>query len=117
MKLELANRLTSALGSEKSRWGEGIERLKLERGLLVGDCLLAASFISYIGPFTKSYRERLMDDTLIPLVATPPVGAPIPMTPDIEAIGLMCTDAEIAEYQTQGLPADRCNLMTRLDLT
>ena len=107
MKLELANRLTSALGSEQSRWSEGIERLKLERGLLVGDCLLAASFISYIGPFTKSYRETLMDNTLIPLVATPPVGAPIPMTPDMEAIGLMCSDAEIAEYQTQGLPADR----------
>jgi dynein heavy chain len=25
----------------------------------------------------------------------------------METIGLMCTDAEIAEYQTQGLPADR----------
>lgn len=48
-----------------------------------------------------------MDLTLIPLVATPPVGQPIPMTPDMEAIGLMCSDAEIAEYQTQGLPADR----------
>ncbi|RYH29930.1 hypothetical protein EON65_06785 [archaeon] len=107
MKLELANRLTTALGSEKVRWSEGITKLKAERSLLVGDCLLASSFISYIGPFTKSYRETLMDNTLIPLVAQPPVGAPIPMTPDMEAIGLMCTESEIAEYQTQGLPADR----------
>jgi dynein heavy chain len=107
MKLELANRLTSALGSEKVRWGEGIERLRIERTLLVGDCLLASAFISYIGPFTKSYREKLMDETLCPLVATPPVGAAIPMTEDIETIGLLCTDAEIAEYQTQGLPSDR----------
>eukprot|EP00981_Chlorochromonas_danica_P012313 scaffold4815_cov184-Ochromonas_danica.AAC.1 len=107
MKLELANRLTNALGSEKIRWGEGITRLRTERTLLVGDCLLAAAFISYIGPFTKSYREHLMDGTLIPLVAKPPVGASIPMTPDMEAIGLMCTESEIAEYQTQGLPADQ----------
>ena len=107
MKLELANRLTSALGSEKVRWGEGIERLRIERTLLVGDCLLASAFISYIGPFTKSYREKLMDETLCPLVAAPPVGAPIPMTEDIETIGIMCSDAEIAEYQTQGLPSDR----------
>eukprot|EP01038_Epipyxis_sp_PR26KG_P005447 gene5447-7540_t len=107
LKLELANRLTVALGSEKVRWGEGIERLKSERVLLVGDCLLASSFISYIGPFTKRYREFMMDNTLIPLVAKPPVGAPIPMTEDMEAVGLMCTDAEIAAYQTQGLPADR----------
>ena len=107
MKLELANRLTNALGSEKVRWGEGITRLHEEKELLVGDCLLASAFISYIGPFTKSYREILMDGTLIPLCAGPPVGAPIPMTPEMEAIGLMCTEAEIAQYQTQGLPADR----------
>lgn len=107
MKLELANRLTNALGSEKIRWGEGITRLRTERTLLVGDCLLASVFISYIGPFTKSYRETLMDNTLIPLVSAPPVGAPIPMTPNMEAIGLMCNESEIAEYQTQGLPADR----------
>lgn len=107
MKLELANRLTKALGSEQIRWTEGVEVLTEERAFLVGDCLLASAFISYIGPFTKQYREMLMDETLIPLVATPPVGAPIPMTPDMEAVGLMCTDAEIAEYQTQGLPGDR----------
>lgn len=106
-KLELANRLTYALGSEKVRWGEGINRLKDEKELLVGDCLLAAAFISYIGPFTKAYRERLMEETLIPLVAKPPVGVAIPMTLDMEPIGLMCTEAEIAEYQTQGLPADQ----------
>lgn len=54
MKLELANRLTAALGSEKVRWGESIERLRGERVLLVGDCLLAAAFISYIGQSSLS---------------------------------------------------------------
>lgn len=109
MKLELANRLTMALGSEKVRWGESIEYLRNERVLLVGDCLLASAFISYIGPFTKTYREVLMDETLIPLVASPPatVGLSIPMSAQMHTISLMCSDAEIAEYQTQGLPADR----------
>lgn len=106
MKLELAHRLIRALGSERVRWLDGVDRLKDERNLLVGDCLLASAFISYIGPFTKQFREKLMDETLIPLVAKPPVGAPIPMTPDMTAIGLMCTEADIAVYQTQGLPAD-----------
>ena len=59
LKLELANRLTSALGSEQVRWTEGIERLQKEKELLVGDCLLASTFISYIGPFTKQYRRSL----------------------------------------------------------
>jgi len=44
---------------------------------------------------------------MIPLLEKPPVGAPIPMTEDMEAVGLLCTDAEVAEYQTQGLPADK----------
>lgn len=107
MRLELANRLTKALGSEKVRWAEGIERLHDEREYLVGDCLLAAAFISYIGPFTKDYREMLMKETIIPFLTSPPQGSPIPMTPDIDAIEVVCTEAEIAEYQTQGLPADR----------
>jgi dynein heavy chain len=42
MKLELANRLTVALGSEKVRWSESIEQLRDEREFLVGDCLLAS---------------------------------------------------------------------------
>lgn len=107
LKLELANRLTNALGSESTRWSEGIETMKAERDLLVGDCLLASTFISYIGPFTKSYRESLVDETLTPLLTAPPVGAPVPLTENMEVIGLMCTESEIAEYQTQGLPADR----------
>ncbi len=106
LKLELANRLINALGSEKVRWSAGIQRIRAERDLLIGDCLLASSFISYIGPFTKQYRRMLMDTTLKPLVFAPPVGIPIPMTEDVETVGLMCNDAEIAQYQTEGLPAD-----------
>ena len=56
LKLELANRLTSALGSEQVRWTECIERLQKEKELLVGDCLLASTFTLHIGPFTKQYR-------------------------------------------------------------
>lgn len=106
LKLELANRLTRALGSEQVRWTEGVKQLTEERDLLVGDCLIASAFISYVGPFLKQYRETLMDKTFIPLVQFPASGTQIPMTFDMEAIGLMCTPSEIAEYQTQGLPAD-----------
>ena len=79
MKLELANRLTNALGSEKERWTEGVASLTIQREFLTGDCLLGAAFISYIGPFTKQYRESLLSTTLIPLLQLPPVGSPIPV--------------------------------------
>ena len=106
LKLELANRLTKALGSEKVRWGDGIERLQSERSLLVGDCLLASAFVSYVGPFTMSYREKLVA-TLAPMMSDASIGQPIPTTEGMDAIGILCKEAEIAEFQTQGLPADR----------
>ena len=32
-------------------------------GYLVGDCLVAAAFLSYIGPFLSNYREELVQET------------------------------------------------------
>ena len=46
LKLELAQRLINALGSEEVRWVSGVERLRFEREPLVGDALVAAAFIS-----------------------------------------------------------------------
>ena len=61
MKLGLAERLLGALSSENVRWCAGIESLGTSRALLVGDTLLSAAFISYIGPFTKQYRTKLLE--------------------------------------------------------
>jgi len=56
-RLSLANRLVSALGSEKGRWGDAIIRFTEEMQVVHGDVLLASSFVSYVGPFNKSYRD------------------------------------------------------------
>ena len=32
-------------------------------GYLVGDCLVAAAFLSYAGPFLSNYRDDLVQDT------------------------------------------------------
>jgi dynein heavy chain len=106
MNLERALRLTKALGNETAVWGADIERLTLEKEFFVGDCLLAATFVGYIGPFTKQYRETFVEEMLLPFFSKPPVGAPIAITPDIDVIGLISSAFEVAEYETQGLPKD-----------
>ncbi|KAH8071804.1 hypothetical protein JL720_11303 [Aureococcus anophagefferens] len=83
MKLGLAERLLGALSSENVRWCAGIESLGTSRALLVGDTLLSAAFISYIGPFTKQYRTKLLEEQWA-----------------------LTTDSEIALWQTMKLPAD-----------
>jgi len=50
-KMNLASRLVNGLAGENKRWGENVITLNEEIGLLVGDVLLASSFVSYIGPF------------------------------------------------------------------
>ena len=67
-KLDLAQRLTRALGSEGVRWSANIILLQRDFDLLVGDVLLASAFISYVGPFTKQYRSAMIDDYWVPFM-------------------------------------------------
>ncbi|KAF4740619.1 Dynein heavy chain 1, axonemal, partial [Perkinsus olseni] len=56
VKLERAHKLIGGLGGEKSRWRENVKNLSRSLDLLPGDCLVAASGVSYLGPFTNEYR-------------------------------------------------------------
>ena len=39
-------------------------------GFLIGDCLVAAAFMSYIGPFLSNYREELVTKVWLAEVRT-----------------------------------------------
>jgi len=64
-RLDLANRLVSALGSESERWNASIVQLGLDIDLVVGDVLLAAAFVSYVGPFNAQNRKAIIDDEFV----------------------------------------------------
>lgn len=101
-RLNLAQRLVKALGSENERWGIKIEELDSSLGLLVGDSLLASAFISYAGPFNKQYRERMINQYFIKFISE----NKIPMTKNISPIKLLTDEATIALWNQQGLPVD-----------
>merc|ERR1719438_289637 len=58
-RLNLAERLVNGLSTENKRWGIGVERLAEKTRTLVGDVLLQAAFVSYIGAFNQAFRTEL----------------------------------------------------------
>ena len=55
-KLKRAETLIGSLGGEKDRWVESSARLDNRLKYLIGDILLSAGTISYLGPFSSLYR-------------------------------------------------------------
>ena len=110
-KLNLAQRLTNALSSENQRWGENVLVLREGAKLLTGDVLLASAFISYIGPFTKPFRNKLMDEVFMPFLQngfkniTGEEGS-MPMNEDASPVNILTTEAEIAQWNADSLPSD-----------
>uniref|UniRef100_A0A8D0GCW2 Dynein heavy chain coiled coil stalk domain-containing protein n=1 Tax=Sphenodon punctatus TaxID=8508 RepID=A0A8D0GCW2_SPHPU len=57
--ISLANRLVGGLVSENVRWAEAVRDFKQQKSALCGDVLLITAFVSYLGYFTKKYRQDL----------------------------------------------------------
>jgi dynein heavy chain len=58
-RLDLAQRLVNALGSESVRWSQAIIDLGEKLQVIIGDVLLASAFVSYVGPFNKKFRDMI----------------------------------------------------------
>ncbi len=59
IKLERAEKLIGGLGGEKVRWTETAQRLKDAYTHLIGDMIISAAIIAYLGPFTSAYRYSI----------------------------------------------------------
>jgi dynein heavy chain len=101
-KLDLANRLIAALGSESTRWAQAIVDLDGSITRIIGDVLLASAFVSYVGPFNKKFRNKIVDDKFLPFFKT----NNIPMSPEADPLLILTTPAQIATWNNQKLPSD-----------
>jgi dynein heavy chain len=103
-KADLATRLVSGLGDENKRWGLTISDLKLQARLLVGDVLLGAAFISFIGPFSKAFREKIVHENWMPAIEE----LKIPVTKGLDVVmHVLTSEATVASWNNEGLPSDR----------
>mmetsp|Transcript_25191 Transcript_25191/g.84661 ORF Transcript_25191/g.84661 Transcript_25191/m.84661 type:complete len:4540 (+) Transcript_25191:178-13797(+) len=101
-RLSAASKLISGLAGERTRWTNDISSLVQNKVQLVGDCLLAASFLSYAGAFTHDFRTAMIYGAFAAKVAA----NKIPVTNAFSLEALLTTDAIVQGWTAKGLPAD-----------
>ncbi|XP_047429543.1 dynein axonemal heavy chain 2 [Mugil cephalus] len=101
LKLDRADKLVTGLAGERVRWEERVAGLEENMGYLVGDCLLATSFLSYMGPFPSNYR-----DELLPIWMKEVRGLEIPFTPGFSFAVFLSKPTVVRDWNIQGLPSD-----------
>ncbi|RYG70338.1 hypothetical protein EON64_00425, partial [archaeon] len=105
-RLSLAERLVNGLSSENERWGKEIDNLKNASTTLIGDCMLAAGFVSYVGSFDQANRELLWKSTWTVDLEE----RKIPLTPGVDPLSILTNDGLNAKMISEGLPADRISI-------
>lgn len=106
----LANRLVGGLASEKVRWSEAVAKFKEQEKTLPGDVLVSAAFVSYVGCFSKKYREELLFDSWLKYLRAPDSDLKIPLSADVDPLIMLTNSAEVAKWNNEGLPNDRVSL-------
>ncbi|KAK8861127.1 hypothetical protein M9Y10_012822 [Tritrichomonas musculus] len=103
-KITRATDLVAGLGDEGERWKIKIADYQQEQTSVVGDVLLAAAFVSYAGPFTRAFRERLVDEIWKPFLLERNIKI------QKEPIDVISHSALIAQWNNQGLPNDKVSV-------
>ncbi|NWR90162.1 DYH9 protein, partial [Furnarius figulus] len=103
--IELANRLVGGLASENVRWAQAVKAFKEQQSTLCGDVLLITAFVSYLGYFTRKYRQDLLDGIWKPYLHQ--LKVPIPVSPCLDPLAVLADEAAVAGWHNEGLPADR----------
>uniref|UniRef100_A0A2K5QED9 Dynein axonemal heavy chain 2 n=1 Tax=Cebus imitator TaxID=2715852 RepID=A0A2K5QED9_CEBIM len=102
LKLERAGMLVSGLAGEKARWEETVQGLDEDLGYLVGDCLLAAAFLSYMGPFLTNYRDEIVNLIWIRKIWE----LQVPCSPSFAIENFLSNPTKVRDWNIQGLPSD-----------
>merc|ERR1719420_270702 len=70
-----------------------------------GDTVVACAYASYVGIFTRDYREECLDKYMKYLRKNE-----VPLGPKPDPLGILCTEADQAGWGAHGLPNDRVSL-------
>ncbi|KAJ3180788.1 hypothetical protein HDU85_003867 [Gaertneriomyces sp. JEL0708] len=106
----LANRLVGGLASENVRWNEAVKKFKEQEKTVAGDVLMSAAFVSYVGCFSKRYREELLTEYWFKYLKDENNPNRIPLSEGLDPLDILTSSAAIAKWSNEGLPSDRVSV-------
>lgn len=105
-RLNSAAKLITGLGSEQKRWTSDMQNFQEDKVKLVGDCLSASAFLSYLGPFNYALRKRMLfDDWKEDLLEKK-----IPCNEEFKLEKFLTDDVETSRWASEGLPSDELSI-------
>merc|ERR1719262_517625 len=104
-KLDMAKRLVSALGANGVIWEQTVQTVGDDLVFIPGDTVIACAFASYVGIFTREYREICLEQFQAFLRKNN-----VPLGPKPDPLVILCTEADQAAWAGQGLPSDRVSM-------
>lgn len=105
-RLIAADKLINGLSSEEIRWLDEMKQLKFKRVKLLGDCLISAAFLSYVGAFSAEFRQRMIYDDWVCWVQD----KEIPISESFKLSHLLTNEVEITKWNSDGLPPDELSI-------
>jgi dynein heavy chain len=105
-RLIAADKLINGLSSENKRWTQDLHDLKAKRIKLLGDTLVCAAFLAYVGAFTWEFRRELVFETWYKDL----VEKEVPISQPFRLEDLLTSDVEISKWSSEGLPPDELSV-------
>ncbi|ELU16870.1 hypothetical protein CAPTEDRAFT_116653 [Capitella teleta] len=101
VRLERASVLIAALSNEEVRWKQAVADLNFKLEGLVGDTLVSAGAVAYLGPFTKKFRHQLLKSWVERCNK-----AAVPISENYGFVKATVDANQVLRWHTEGLPND-----------
>lgn len=102
LKIDRAAKLIAGLGGEKERWIQNVENLTSTYDNIVGDVLLSAAYVAYLGPFSLDYRLKSYESWHSMCIEKS-----IPVSTRFSLSSTLGDAVKIRDWQIYGLPVDK----------
>jgi dynein heavy chain, axonemal len=100
-KVDLAKSLINGLANERENWKVDLAKNRENRENIVGDIVISAGVIAYLGVFVKSYRDECTNQWADMLLQFD-----IKSTKNVSVETVLGDAVKVRQWQIQGLPQD-----------